>query len=274
MPYYRRRSKRSYYRKKRQNKQLRWRLGLTSAAGKRAFYPNRMRLTLKCAGRLDCSATTAGDYHAFNIFNFNDPLDGNSGTTFTGTTNHHPESHADILAAGYDRYLVRNVTYRFDVEFKGTNAADKDFIFMWWFTEDADNVTFTAGSTTTDFWEYARCFPGINWKRFSGTASGGSAYPSAAPVIINVPSCVKMGLALNTKEATTDIGWRDFMGTIADDTSGPTSLNAFLNVAVFTVNGTALSAGDISMDVTTTQGVTIWKERESNDVPVALDDHA
>ena len=249
------------------------RLGLYGAAGGRRPTTNEVILKSKCPGTLTVTGTTAGNSCSFQLNNYNDPM--GTGGTFTGTTNFHPENHEELLSLGYDRLLVLSATYRFDVAFRGTGQSGvDDFVVCYWFTRDADSYTFTAGTVTTDFWRNIRANPGIFWRVMSGNHSGGSVYPSAAPIVVNVPSVVKISKRLNQSSTGDAITWQDFTTTLADNTDGPTTHSAYLNFAVFNRYGASLTASDIQVDVTITQSTKFWKDQDAADMPVILDTHA
>lgn len=248
------------------------RVGQYAAAGGRRVKPQTVRMKSKCPGRLLNAGATAGDSTSFQLNNYNDPM--GTGNTFTGKNTWHPENHEDLFALGYDKYLVLSANYRFDVHFRGTGTGGvQDFIFGYWFTKDADSFTFTPGTVTTDFWEKARVTPGFFWRDFSGNHSGGSIYPSAAPVVVNVPSVVAISKRLNSPSVSTEHSWIDYTGTLADNSSGSDNLAAYLNICVFNRYGATMTASDVQIDVTITQDCRFWQKVEAADFPEELDEH-
>lgn len=252
------------------------RLGLYAAAGGPRPKRATIKLKSKCAGRLLVTATTAGNTCSFQLNNYNDPM--GTGSTFSGgKTNWHPENHIELLGLGYKRYLVLNSTYRFVVLFRGdesTATVPSDFVVGWWFTKDADNVTWTPGTATTDTFEQMRCCPGFNWRPFAGSHSGGSTFPSQAAVVVHVPRVVSLCKRMNQPSATTALTYQDFTGTLADNTSGSDNLAGYLNFCVFNRYGVEMVASEIQVDCTITQECRFWQPLDANVFPVALDTHA
>lgn len=154
MPRRRRRNGRGRYSryKRKRRSQMGFRLGNRNAAGGRPVTPHSRTVKTVCAGHLACVITTCGDEASFNIVDWSAPADPQT-TTFevVGTINRRPSGYAEILADGYDRVKVLNALYRFNVRFKGTEAAGKDFIFAYRFSQGSGAIfTHTAGDIGVD----------------------------------------------------------------------------------------------------------------------------
>lgn len=259
----RRRPKRRRKRKRssKDARQLRFRTGNINAAGGQPATPrSRTIRTVACANLL-CSATTCGDNASFNINDWSAPADPEStGLTFTigGTANNAPSGHADILADTYDRVLVLNALYRFNIRFKGDDNEAQDYVFAYKFAEGANALlTHTAGTVGIDNWKDLRQTRGWVYKRFSATHSGGSIHPSAGTINIRIPNVTKLCKLLQASTATehTQKDWSHAITSGADSTDA----DGFLLITVFTIDGVALSAGDIQLDVDVFQKVKVWK---------------
>lgn len=248
MPYRRRRRKR-----KRVDRQMQFRLGNINPAGGRPIIPNTKTYTSVCGGQYACSGTTAGDTGALDLTNYNQPVQLIT-TSFTGgDTERHGTGHVQLTADGFDRAVVLSAYYRFDIRFVGTSAVDKDFVFAYKFNVSSSAAAvFTAGTTTVEVWNDMRATRGWVWKRFSGTESGGSIYPSQGTVIVKIKSVPKLVLNMNRLDQDTDVTYPgDVMQRIDDlAATDTTSLRGFLHFCVFTIDGTVLTAADIVIDIT------------------------
>ncbi len=262
MPYRRRRRRR---RKSKKSKQFRFRMGQFGPSGGKPLVPNSKIYKCVTASQIAVSATTAGDTGCYSIGNYNQPLEFHTTTSFTGGDLHrHPSGHEQAIAQGFATARVMKTLYRFDVRFIGTSAADKDFVFAYKFGTDTTAAA-TIGSTTTtvELWNDMRQTRGWVWKRFSGTESGGSEYPSAGTVIVKVPHVSKLILAMHKNLSTggSDITIMDTVTPINDvaDETAEATRSVFLHILVMTVDGQALVAKDIVIDVTCYQTVKLMR---------------
>lgn len=248
-------------------RQEQFRLGMIPAGGGK---PNQQLTnfvrTLRTveAANFEVSSTTAGDTAAFHL--------GNWGTATTPTTNvafgiqgtaaNHPSQHQRVINGGYDISLMLSCQYRFDVRWVGTDAASKQWCFAYCFTSDATAIqSWGAGTVTIDNFKDIRHSTGWVYRRFSSTSSGGSIYPAAGIIKINIPDVPRLMLLLQGGDtADQDLDWRDCAADIGTGHIVPAAL-AFLHIAVFTTDGVAFSAGDVTVELTVNSTVRIFRER-------------
>lgn len=234
-------------------KVVNFRRGNVNPGGGRPIKPHHRVYTCATADTWFCTGTTAGDHGYLNLLNYNTPLDMISGT-FTGEGNRHPTEHEDVLSLGYGVARPMRCSLVVNVSTHATTPT-KDFIFAWKFTTGtAFTPVYTAGSVTTELWHDVQQSKGWSYRRFSGNQTGGSVYPSAAPVLIHVPSLYKLTKALRTNFTTSNLGAYRMQSAIADAITAP-EIDLFLLLMVFTLDGTALTAGDVVLDMRITQKV-------------------
>ncbi len=256
----RRRRRRPRRRTKRRSRVTAFRVGQINAAGGRPVTPHSRTVRTVTAGSLLCTGTTAGDECAFNIIDWSAPADPDV-TTFSiaGTSDNRPSGHAEILADGYDRVKVLSSMYRFNVRFKGTEAAGKDFIFAYRFQQgSAAILTHTAGDITIDNFKDLRQSRGWVWKRMSATHSGGSVHPSATQFEVRIANPGKLAWKMNPTTGGSDFTRHDLTHAISANANSA-DIDYFLHILVLTIDGIALVAGDIQIDVDVFQKIRIWK---------------
>ncbi len=263
MPYgrrYRRRRRQPKRRGRRRNKQMAFRTGQINAAGGRPVTPHSRTVRTVAAGHLLCTGTTAGDECSFNIVDWSAPADPDV-TTFSigGTAANRPSGHAEILADGYDRVKVLSSLYRFNVRFKGSEAAAKDFVFAYKFSDDGTAIlTHTAGTVAIDNFKDLRQSRGWVWKRMSATHSGGSVHPSAHQYQVRIRNVGRLAWKMNPTTGGTDFTKHDLTHGLSTGANSA-DIDCFLHVLVMTVDGVALVAGDIQIDVDVFQKIRVWK---------------
>ncbi len=241
--------------------QYAFRTGRVNAAGGRPINPFRRSIRTVNAGNLLVSGTTAGDTCSFGLTQVNKPATPESNTTFGigGTANSHTSEHNEIVAGGWDDGQVMSSMYRFDIRFKGSDAASKDFIFAYKFgASQAAALILTAGTVTIDNWKDMRQSRGWAWKRFSGTNSGGSVYPSQGRIEVKIRDVLKLARGLFTDE----IEQSDMLCQIIE-TDVNSTVVPHLHITVFAIDGTAFTAGDIAIDVTIFQRVVLRRQMGS-----------
>lgn len=246
------------------SRQIAFRTGNVSAGGGRPIVQFNRHIHTVVAGQLLVSATTAGDTGAFNICNWSNAADLSQSTSFSsgGTGSNHPSEHEAVIALGYDRSRVLSALYRFDVRFKGTGTATKDFIFAYKFsTVNTTVFTMTAGTVTIDNFKDIRQSPGWVWQRFSAINSGGSIYPSQGRVEVRIPSIFQLGERLSSGIDVTATDEDNYSATISDGNNDPNK-NIFLHIVCMTIDGVAWSAGDVAIDVTIYQKVKISRSQD------------
>lgn len=241
-------------RKRRRNKQFRFRTGLVGAAGGRPVTPASRSFKVVVASTLATAApiNIAGGFSCFDLTNFDSPADPVTGTLVTlGSPNNHPVGHPDLIADGYSRVFLKNKLYRFDIRFRAADAPTKDFIFAYKFGSNSTQPisSFASGLKTIDNWTDMRQSRGWVWKRFSSTSSGGSSHPSAAVVNVMVPNIKKLVFAL-TKPESADRTWEKCSTILNDATNNASDERAFLHIVLMTIDGVALALHDIQIDVT------------------------
>ncbi len=258
MPRRKRRSKKRSYKRKDKNL-LKFRTGNVAPAGRgKPFIPTTKTYNARCVTSIVNSSTTSGDIGQFRVGEYNLPLTFQANETFTfeGTvvesSAKHPTGHAEAIAQGYDVAEVLSCLYRFTIRFQGTDAAAKDYVFAYKFTNDiaiVDEVAFTAGVLSVDQWHNMQMTRAWTWKRFSGVNSGGSIWPSSGVVEVRIPSCAKLSYAMN-KELTTDTLIHPMRFPIVDSTTlGASELPCSLVFCIFTSNGIALAAADMIIEI-------------------------
>ncbi len=245
-------------------RQLRFRAGNIGAAGGRPINPNSRTIKTVCAAQFGVSVATAGDTMGFEIGQANTPCTPVTNVTFSerGTLLNHPSEWPEIVAGGWKEARVLSSMYRFDVRFVGTDAAAKDFVFAYKFgISFAPPLVFTAGLVTIDNWKDMRQSRGWTWKRFSGTNSGGSVYPSQGRIEVKVPSSWKLHAVLHDQEVEMD----DLLQTVSDAASNAVIRSA-LHICIFTIGGVALAADDILLDVTIFQKVKLTRSIQTTEM--------
>lgn len=240
-------------RKRRRNKQFRFRTGQIGAAGGRPITPKSRNFKVVCAASLGNEGVgKAGGHAVFDLTVFDAPCDPvNKTLVLLGSSFNHPVGHADLISDGYTRVFLKNKMYRFDIRFRGSDSAAKDFVFAYKFgTSTGSSLAhYDSGLRTIDNWTDMRQSRGWIWKRFSSTSSGGSSYPSAARVDVRIPNIKQLVFGL-TKPSTNDRTW-ETCSVLLDDTSQNLSVHrAFLHIVVMSIDGVALADNDIQIDVT------------------------
>lgn len=269
---FRRRKKlRAKRRKQRVNRLISYRAGQIGYGYGKPFLPFTVTTIQKTTGFFKSTGTTAGDYANFDITNCNDAA-GTGGSMATNTSNRHNPSHDNAITAGFNRVRPISATYRFDISFNGTDAATKDFIVAWCFSQDAYTFTYTAGNTTESQWMNIRNSPTWRWKRFSGTQSGGSVYPSTAPVVVHVPAILKHVKKFQKNITTEALNANSITSSLTDSTATST-YPLYLNLHFFTVTGDALAAEDIHIDFTCTQKIKYLRAMQAADIVETPDTH-
>ncbi len=245
-------------------RQLRFRTGQIGAGGSRPINEHSRTITTVCASQFGVSATTAGDTGTFDLTQWGQPCSMASSTTFAeqGTGANHPSEHPEIVAGGWDEARVLSSMYRFDIRFVGTDSAKKDFVFAWKFgTASTAAIVLTALDVTIDAWKDIRQSRGWVWKRFSGTNSGGSVYPSQGRVEIKVPSVWKLAQGLEEDE----IEWQDLQILVQDATTTAV-IRPFLHVVILAIDGTAFLANDVKFDITVFQKVKLYRNQGADEM--------
>lgn len=249
MPYNRRRKRR------RNQEQIAFRLGKYNSSGKRPVKAFSKMVWSRCSNhfntwRIAATADEGTAWGSFDLTNWSNPA------TFTGGSFHqdstmdkHPDEHANVIALGFSKSRVLSSMYRFDLRFVGTDNARKDWVFAYKFGI-ASTVPFTIGLTsgnlTRDNWSDIRSSRGWIWRRFSGTGSGGSIYPSAGIIEVRTGNLMKLAKALLNPgvAAGTVLEVPDFQASINDSGSNDAAAQIFLHVAIINCDGTAFDEDD------------------------------
>ncbi len=264
MPYHQRHGR--YNRNKK--RQLRFRMGLLSAVGKKPLRALQTFFVSIAGANFQVLAVTAGNTGVWDITNWSDPTTGvgDHDLSLLSTAATHPSEHETAVALGYTTSRVMSSMYRFDIRFAGTDLATKDFIFAYKFANVSTNsLVWTAGVTTIDNWVDIRQSRGWVWKKFSASSAGGSVWPSAARVEVKIPSVY--ALVKNMQLAIGDeVDINDLRCVINDTARTTAAQTAFLHVAIFTMDGTAFAAGDVRFDMDLFQRVKLMNEVDGGEL--------
>lgn len=244
-----------------QRRQLKFRTGQIGAAGGRPINEHSRTIRTVTAGVIGVSATTAGDTGVFDLSQIGTPADMPATTTFAtlGTSANHPSEWPEIIAGGWEAGRCLNSMYRFNIRFRGTNSATKDFVFAYKFgIASTAAIVLTAGDVTIDAWKDMRQSRGWVWQRFSGTNTGGSVHASQGIIQVKVPSVYRLAEKLFDQGDLTESVENQLEMPIQDAATTAT-LRPFLHIAVFTVEGVAFTASDVMIEITVYQKVKLMR---------------
>ncbi len=248
-----------------------FRVGAINAAGGKPRDPESEVYKCVVASHVVSSAVTAGDHCTLDVMNYNTPLNMVNTTTWGVSTGiaagRHPSGHVDVLAHGYNTYLVLKSYYQIFLRWNGLPHDGVNWVFMYKFNTDATSNTpaLTASLVTAEIWLDLQASEGWVWKRFSCNPAD-NWLPSSGMININVPDCVKLGIRLHASQVgsfTID----DLQGTVADSTAGPNN-NIFLHLMWIRIpldgvdhSAPAIVAGDVKMEIRCTQTVKLMKDQ-------------
>ncbi len=263
---------------RKRSRRLAFRTGNINAAGGKPIDPQVITHRSVVAAQFMTSGTTSGDHGVFQINAWNTPLLMVSNTAWTVpvgiSASRHPSGHVELLADGYNAFLVEKTHYRIDVAWLGGSLADSNWIFAYKFDNEAQSALpiFTAGATTTETWLDIQASPGWIWKRFGCTPT--AQRKSYGTINIDIPNVVQQIYA-HERALNTQFTIDDLKGLVLDATTAPTVVG-LLHVCAFAIKKDgvvdALAAFDIMMNVRCTQTVKVWKNQESEEIIDAGDD--
>ncbi len=263
---------------------LAFRTGDLNAAGGKPLNPSIKTYRCVTANIFGVTATTAGAHGVFIVNSYNTP------TALASTVNwaqqsgvsglRHPSGHTEVLADGYDTFLVLKSNYHIWVRWAGVSRTLNldEWVFAYKFDSNGQTAipAFPVTLATTDTWLDIQQSPGWVWKRFTSDLTNNTTPLKSGGIFnINVPDVVRMGIKLN-ENTVAQFTMDDLQGAIADSAAVPAVVFA-LHFVVFLLDKDGdpeiLVANDILMDVRCTQTIKMWKAQTSDEiVDMALDD--
>lgn len=258
MPYRRRPRRRKSRKRKRQ---LNFRANNVSAGGGKPLIATSRTLKTTCAAQLSVQAARGASF-AFNLSQWNTPADpvGTVAITVNGAALNHPSMHVEALALAYTQVRVLSSFVRFDIRYNNEDEVNKDYVFAYRFgLSNVQELGWSNANITIDNFKDMRQSRGWVWHRMSGTSSGGSVYPSAKRIEVNIPNV----RALHKKMSKNTPGEVDTVDAYTHDISDAASAparNVFLKCVVFTMTGATFISGDVVLDVTVFNKVKITRQ--------------
>ncbi len=255
---------------------LTFRTGGVNAAGQKNREGGTFIHQSVVSTRMGSSTLTSGDHGVFGIGSFNTPVFLRSNTTFglNGVAvGRHPNGHQALIVDGYDVAKVLSSSYKFDIEWCGTDRLDSFGIFAYKFGHDlsSSEPIFTAGAVTNETYLDMKTTPGWVMRRFDTNSRLKNRHITVNVPIPSVPKLTRqLDLAFDTSMAEGDMSQ-----AILDSTAGPVD-EAYLHFVAFHITSdstpTALAANDIVIDITCKQRTRVWKRIAANDMIDEVDD--
>lgn len=204
-----------------------------------------------------------------------------------GDENNHFMGHEHLVAHFYKRGRVLSATVTLRVDVHSTTA--EDYVVAWRFmsgtiANSAIPNPLPADNQYDDLakgdihWFKMRQNPGWDYRIFSGTQSGGSPYPSAGSIVINIPDVMRLGVKLNrghvtsadpSARALTEV--QDFEHELVDvnHLADFPKAAVWLEVSCQKVRGGLLVDNDVTVDVQCMQRIRVHRDTEGtlDDIP-------